>query len=268
MTDGVRSEIAVSWDRSVSRGLKPDHVEAPYDVDIDSGGRFARAAAPVADQLSEDLAGTGVALLLADERARLIDRRVSDPEFLARLDRHMLAPGFSHSEEHVGTNAIGTSLQQAGPIAVTGGEHFAADLGFLVCTAAPVTDPRTGLAIGAVGLTTAAQTPNPLMLPFVKRASREIEMRLLGDIAAPDAALQAQFVTARRRVKGPLLAVSETAMHTNAAAARLLQPADHAALWAWASLALASSAPTETELRLASGLAVTARARPPRTAAC
>ena len=74
-------------------------------------------------------------------------------------------------------------------------------------------------------------------------------MRLLGDIAAPDAALQAQFVTARRRVKGPLLAVSETAMHHDAAAAQLLQPADHAALWAWASLALASSAPTETELR-------------------
>jgi DNA-binding CsgD family transcriptional regulator len=266
MTDSVRSEIAVSWDRSVSRGLKPDHVEAPYDVDIDSGGRFARAAAPVADQLSEDLAGTGVALLLADERARLIDRRVSDPEFLARLDRHMLAPGFSHSEEHVGTNAIGTSLQQAGPIAVTGSEHFAADLGFLVCTAAPVTDPRTGLAVGAVGLTTAADTPNPLMLPFVKRASREIEKRLLDAAPEPGSALMAQFVAARRRAKGPLVAVSERAMHTNAAAARLLQPADHAVLWAWASLALASNAlassgPAGTGLQLASGLPVTARAR-------
>jgi transcriptional regulator of acetoin/glycerol metabolism/DNA-binding CsgD family transcriptional regulator len=260
MTDGVRSEIAVSWDRAVSRGLRPDHVEAPYDVDVDLGGRFARAAAPVADQLSDDLAGTGVALLLADERARLIDRRVSDPEFLARLDRHMLAPGFSHSEEHVGTNAIGTSLQQAGPIAVTGGEHFAADLGFLVCTAAPVTDPRTGLAVGAVGLTTASDTPNPLMLPFVKRASREIEQRLL-DTPAPGTALMAQFVLARRRAKGPLVAVSERAMHTNAAAARLLQPADHAVLWAWASLALASSAPAGAELQLASGQPVTARAR-------
>jgi transcriptional regulator of acetoin/glycerol metabolism len=261
MADGVRSEIAVSWDRSVSRGLRPDHVEAPYDVDVDLGGRFARAAAPVADQLSDDLAGTGVALLLADERARLIDRRVSDPEFLARLDRHMLAPGFSHSEEHVGTNAIGTSLQQAGPIAVTGGEHFAADLGFLVCTAAPVTDPRTGLAVGAVGLTTASDTPNPLMLPFVKRASREIEQRLLDDTPAPGTTLMAQFAQARRRAKGPLLAVSETAMHTNAAAARLLQPADHAVLWAWASLALASTAHADAELQLASGLPVTARAR-------
>src|SRR5450432_3598541 len=93
LAPGVRAEIAVSWDRSVSRGLRPDHVEAPYEVDLDLGGRFARAAGPVADQLSDDLAGTGVALLLADERARLIDRRVSDPEFLARLDRHMLAPG-------------------------------------------------------------------------------------------------------------------------------------------------------------------------------
>jgi DNA-binding CsgD family transcriptional regulator len=261
MSDDVRTEIAVSWDRSVSRGLRPDHVEAPYDIDIDSGGRFARAAAPVADQLSDDLAGTGVALLLADENARLIDRRVSDPEFLARLDRHMLAPGFSHSEEHVGTNAIGTSLQQAGPIAVTAGEHFAADLGFLVCTAAPVTDPSTGLAIGAVGLTTAAQSPNPLMLPFVKRASREIEQRLLDDTPAPDTALMTQFVQARRRAKGPLLAVSERAMHTNAAAAQLLQPADHAVLWTWASLALASTAPAGAELQLASGLLVTARAR-------
>jgi transcriptional regulator of acetoin/glycerol metabolism/DNA-binding CsgD family transcriptional regulator len=255
----IRDEIAVSWHRSLLYGLRPDHVEAPYDADLDTGGRLAQAAAPVADQLSEDLAGSGVALLLADERARLIDRRVSDSALRVRLDQFMVAPGFIHGEEHIGTNAIGTALRQAGPVAISGHEHFADVLSFLVCSAAPITDPWTGNTVGAVGLTCAAETANPLMLPLVKRARREIEQRLLEDPSATDAALQARFQQARRRARGPLLSINERTMHTTASAARLLQPADHAVLWTWASLALASGA--AAELRLTSGLPVTARVR-------
>jgi len=256
----VREEIAASWQRSVLHGLRPDRIEASYDPDLDLGGRFARAAGPVADQLSDDLAGSGVALLLADEQARVIDRRVSDLTFRVRLDQIMLAPGFRHSEENAGTNAIGTALRQASPVAVAGAEHFADVLRELACSAAPITDPRTGAVLGAVGLTCRAETANPLMLPLVKRARREIEERLLAG-TADDGALLAHFRQARRRARGPLVSVNERTLYANASADRLLRPADRALLWGWAAGALASGENVVADLSLTSGLAVTARVR-------
>jgi transcriptional regulator of acetoin/glycerol metabolism len=259
LTGPVRDEIAESWRRSVLSGLRPDCIQSSYEPDLDLGSRFAQAAGAVADQLSDDLSGVRMALLVADEQARLIDRRVSDRTLRARLDQIMLAPGFRHSEQTAGTNAIGTALQQAGPVAVAGREHFAYDLRVLACSAAPVTDPRTGAILGAVGLTCQAVTVNPLMLPLVKRASRDIEDLLLKDTSAIDAALLSHFVEARRRAKGPLASLNEQAIHMNAAASRLLQPADHALLWAWAALALATGTHAEARLSLTSGQPITAR---------
>jgi DNA-binding CsgD family transcriptional regulator len=63
------------------------------------------------------------------------------------------------------------------------------------------------------------------------------------------------------------VAVSERTMHTNAAAARLLGPADHGLVWDWATRALAGDGPPGAELRLASGMPVTARVRAVRDGA-
>lgn len=257
----IRDEVALSWRRSALHGLRREHVEAPYEPDLDFGGRFAAAAGPVADQLSDDLAGTDVALMLSDERAGMLDRRVPDLTLRVRLDAYMLAPGFRHGEEHVGTNAIGTALRQAAPVAIWGGEHFADTFTGFACSAAPITDPQTGMTLGVVGLACAAERGNPLMLPLVKRARQEIEQRLLDDIPVADRVLIERFVAARRRAKGPLLSVSAAAVHANASAARLLQPADQVLIWDWAARVLPRSGLAQADLRLASGLLVTARAR-------
>jgi DNA-binding CsgD family transcriptional regulator len=258
----VRAEIATSWRRSVLHGLRPDRLAVPYEGELDFSGRFADAARPVADRLSDDLADTGVTLLLADEQARLLDRRVTDLSQRVRLDTFLVAPGFQHSEEHAGTNAIGTALRQRSPVAVAGGEHFAETLTELACAAAPVTDPATGQVAGAIGLTCPAETASPLMLPLVKQAAREIEQRLAGAASAASRVLFASFVQARRRAKEPLVSVSHQTMHTTASAALILQPADQAILWSWASQALASYGPAASELQLSSGLLVVARAQP------
>jgi transcriptional regulator of acetoin/glycerol metabolism len=259
----VRADIAASWRRSARHGLAPDRLAAHYDGElVDLTGRFAVSARPVAERLGEDLAGTGVTLLLADEQARLIDRRVSDAGLRARLDTSLVAPGFRHGEQHVGTNAIGTSLQQRSPAVVTGTEHFAETYTTLACAAAPVTDARSGAIVGAVGLTCPAEIANTLMLPFVKRAAFAIEQRLVAGSATADHALLRRFLQARRRAKGPLVSVNQHVMHTNTAAARIVNPADQEILWTWACHAVAGQAQAESELYLASGLAVVARARP------
>jgi sigma-54 dependent transcriptional regulator, acetoin dehydrogenase operon transcriptional activator AcoR len=69
----------------------------------------------VADQLSEDLAGTGVSLVLADEQALIIDRRVPDRHLRAQFDRIPLAPGCHFGEESIGTNALGWRCARRAP---------------------------------------------------------------------------------------------------------------------------------------------------------
>ena len=116
--------------------------------------------------------------------------------------------------------------------------------------------------MGAVGLTCQAEIASTLMLPFVKRAAFAIEQRLVAASATADHALLRRFLQARRRAKGPLVSVNQHVMHTNTAAARIVNPADQEILWTWACHAVAGQAQAESELYLASGLAVVARARP------
>lgn len=173
----VRQDILTSWQRCVVAGLRPDRFEVPYQPDLDTDGPLRWAAAPILDQVSGELEGTGVGLLLTDARGQVVDRRAAETGILARLDRIELAPGFLYGEGLIGTNAIGTAIAQRAPSVVTGTEHFADALTSMACAAIPVTD-RAGEMIGVIDLTCAAEDFNPLLLPFAQRAAREIGHRL------------------------------------------------------------------------------------------
>jgi signal transduction histidine kinase len=149
----------------------------PYRPDLDDDGPLRWAAAPILDQVAGELEGTGVGLLLTDARGQVVDRRAADTGILARLDRIELAPGFLYGEGLIGTNAIGTAIAQQAPSVVTGTEHFADALMSMACAATPVTD-GAGEVLGVIDLTCAAEDFNPLLLPFAKRAAREIGHRL------------------------------------------------------------------------------------------
>ena len=173
----VREDILTSWQRCVVAGLRPDRFQVPYQPDLDDDGPLRWAAAPILDQVADELEGTGVGLLLTDARGQIIDRRAADTGILTRLDHIELAPGFLYGENLIGTNAIGTAIAQQAPSVVTGPEHFADALTSMACAATPVTD-GAGEMIGVIDLTCAAEDFNPLLLPFAKRAAREIGHRL------------------------------------------------------------------------------------------
>jgi len=252
----VRAEIAKSWRRVASRGLQPERFDPPYDSELEQGSRLERAAAPVMDQLGDDLAGTGSSLLLTDERAHVIDRRVSDPHLEARLDQILLAPGFYYAEDGVGTNGIGSALAEREAAFVRGGEHFADALVDMACAGAPITDHREGRVLGVIDITCPATSANSLMLPFAKQAAWEIEQRLLEGTSAIERVLHERFLNARRHVKGPLALVSEYTMMPNPAAARIVAPSDHVLLWDWASRMIATGERSKRDLSLAHGAAV------------
>jgi transcriptional regulator of acetoin/glycerol metabolism/DNA-binding CsgD family transcriptional regulator len=254
----VRAEIVESWRRAALVGLQPESFDPPYDPDVNEGSRLERAAAPVLDQLSDDLAGTETSLLLTDERGHVVDRRVSDPELRARLDAILLAPGFYYSEESAGTNGIGSALAQRAPAFITGGEHFADALTDMACAGAPITDHRTGQLAGIIDITTSVARANSLMLPFAKQTAWEIEQRLFEGTSAVERVMHETFQSARRRAKGPLVLVSEFTMMTNSSAARILEPTDHHLLWEWSSRAT-TNGHRAADLSLTNGNAVLAQ---------
>jgi transcriptional regulator of acetoin/glycerol metabolism len=88
----LRDEIVRSWERCARAGLRPDRFEVPYDADVDYRGRLCWAAGPVLDRVGDDLDCTGVGLLLTDQRARVLARRVADHDTAGLLDRVQLAP--------------------------------------------------------------------------------------------------------------------------------------------------------------------------------
>jgi transcriptional regulator of acetoin/glycerol metabolism len=172
-----------------------------------------------------------MAVVVSDADGHVLDRRVTERPLRHRLDGILLAPGFLYAEDRVGTNAIGTALEQRLPAIVLGGEHFADALTTMACAAAPVVDPRSGRILGAVDLTCWAGDGSPLMLPLATRAAREIEERLVDGAGVRERVLLQRFLRERRGAKGPLVLVNESAMMTNAAADRLVEPGDEAALW-------------------------------------
>lgn len=254
----IRAEVAASWRRTASSGLQPDRFDPPFDPDLAQDSRLERAAAPVMDQLSVDLAGTETGLLLTDDHGHVLDRRVSDPGLLARLDHIQLAPGFVYSEDSAGTNGIGSALAQREPAFIRGGEHFADALTDMACAGAPITDNRNGQVLGIIDVSCSVRRANPLMLPFAKRAAYEIEQRLLEGTSAIERLLYECFLRARRRAKGPLVLVGKYTMLANPSATRVLERADRAVLWEWASVAIASGAQPSGDVPLTSGAAVPA----------
>jgi DNA-binding CsgD family transcriptional regulator len=228
--DSVRAPIGPSWRRAVASGLRPDQFAVPFDPDVDGDGPLVRAALPVLDQLAGDLAGAGVGVVLADARGHVVDRRVSEVWLADRLDRVLLAPGYVYAEDAVGTNGIGTSLVERGPLSVDGDEHFADALTAVAGSAAPIADPGSGQMVGAVDLTCVATQASPLMLPLATWAARDIEQRLMDDTGLPERLLLHRFLQTRRGAKGPFVLLAGRRIVANAAADRLLAPEDEPAL--------------------------------------
>lgn len=218
----LRSEIAASWQRSVAHGVRPGEFMVPAAAPTPAGDRLRLAAGPVADAVGTDLAGTGVSLVVSDDEAVILDRRVPDSGLRARLDRIYLAPGFGYGEQAVGTTAISVALRQRRPALVAAGEHYADTLTPMVCAAAPVIDPVAGNVLGTIGLACLAEAASPLMMAFVKRAAREIEQLVASMVARPRTRPGWDSLTAAER--GVALVIADGATNREAAARLYLSP--------------------------------------------
>ncbi len=233
--------------------------EVSCEPEADLDGRFVRAALAVLERAGGDLVGTPFCLVLADERARVVERVDGDAGLAAKLDRLRVVPGCRGREGCRGLNAVGAGL-------VRGGGELVEGVSGLACAAIAVMDPRHGRRVGVVALVCGEGAASALMVSYVRRVGWEIENGLVDDASSAERALVAHFVRVRRHARGPIVSVNERTMITNAAAARLVDDADHSALWEWARGALAGGEGRVGELRLSSGVAVSVRCEPVESA--
>lgn len=225
-----RAEIAASWNRSARSGLSPEKFEIPYHPDIDADGPLVNAARPVLDELSHDLATSDVGVVLADVSGKVLDRRATGRSLRRRLDSIMLGPGSDYAEASVGTNAIGTALEEGGHSVVVGFEHFAEKFTTMTCAAHPITDLRSGRVLGVIDLSCAAQDGSPLMSPLVRRAAGDIERRLMANIASAERVLLTLLAQEATAGTEPLVVLSDETMVTNAAARDVVDANDEVTL--------------------------------------
>lgn len=91
--------------------------------------------------------------------------------------RASLLPGASWSEEHQGTNAIGTALVERAAIIVQGAEHFMAYHHSLSCSAVPIFSPNNQL-IATLDVSNDLNQPQQHTLALIKMAAQMVENRL------------------------------------------------------------------------------------------
>ena len=260
------STVAASRRRSVLAGVRGDRLDVVFEPEVDTERHLERTALAVLERAADDLVDTPFSLVVANERARVIERIDGDPGFAAKLDRLHLVPGYRWSEQCIGTNAIGRALTHEPSVVVRGCEHFAEALSDVACAAIPIIDPRHGRPVGVVALICRTDAATALMLSYVRRIGWEIENGLVDDASAAERALMAHFVRIRRHARGAIVSVNERTMITNAAAARLIDESDHSALWELVRRAIARGETQAGELRLSTGITVSVRCEPVESA--
>src|SRR6266567_3066624 len=235
----VREQILNSWRRSRFSSVDVDRIEPPYSADIDFDNRLARSAGPVFDRLERELTDEPMTVVLTDPEAYVLDRRCGDRALQRKLDKVSLAPGFSYAEEYVGTNGIGTALEDQSSAWVFGPEHFSERLQALSCAGAVIRNPLRGRVEGVIDLTCWRGEASPLMRVLVQEAARDV----------------------CRRTNNPILSLNDDLVISNSRGVKLLDPSDHAALRERATELLRSPSDTTADLRLPSGRTVRLQSR-------
>jgi transcriptional regulator of acetoin/glycerol metabolism len=251
--DNVREPILASWWRSRQLRVAADRIALPYVLDQDLDTPLIRAAGPVLDRLGEQLDGQPISVILTDPTGVVLTQRTGDPDLHRHLESVELVPGFSYGEQFVGTNGIGTALEDGRPTHVFGHEHYAENLEDLACAGAPIQHPISGKTIGAIDLTCWRKDAGQLLIALARTTAEQIKQSMLTHSDIREMALFQAYLRTCRRTTGIVMAFNEDIVMMNDRARRLLDPADQAVLLGHATQALADGRATAATLALPTG---------------
>lgn len=203
----VPPDLLESWRRSKSALGAPANVrDVPrVDEELIDNHLLEMFQAPMA-RAAEDLAGSGMGLLLADAQGRIVQRWSLDSSAMNQLDRLGTVRGAVLAEDAVGTNGVGTALASGKSVLIEGAEHFADVYSNALCTGAPVWHPITGKLLAAVTMSTKIDERSGLLLPLTNSLAAQLQQHVL-DVAQPGSrAILAAFLDGSARHDGPVVA--------------------------------------------------------------
>lgn len=258
----VRQTILASWRRSREFHVQADRIDPLFLSDLNLDIPLIRGAEPVLHKLGEQFEGQPISLILTDPNGVVLTQRTGDVDLARHLERVELVPGFSYGEQSVGTNGIGTALEDGRPTTVFGHEHYAEHLENLACAGVPIHHPISGKKIGAIDLTCWYKDAGGLLVALARSSAEQIRQALLRHSDLREMILFQAYLQTCRRWTGIVLAFNEEIVMMNDRARQLLDPADHSVLLSYATDALAEGGRSTATLALSSGLRVRLFCRP------
>ncbi|WP_244470409.1 sigma-54-dependent Fis family transcriptional regulator [Microvirga vignae] len=179
----ISQPIIRSWTRCAALGLEGRANSLPepltsheFAISAEEAEAFKRLCRPEIEALYADAEATDSIVILTNARGLVLDT-VGSLDFAQRAARVALMPGVPWSEQTVGTNAIGTALEEGCPIEVRGAEHYLECNRILSCSAAPIIGPH-GEVLGVLDLSGPAEVHHAHALGLVRFAAEQIEHRL------------------------------------------------------------------------------------------
>lgn len=170
-----RPVVSRSWQRVLGFGLVPDRPGARDPLAADKLEQLRRSSPLrlVIDDLARVISSVADAshfLMVVTNGDGIILWRRGDSKVRRRADQLGFSEGARWTEDEVGTNAIGTALQEANPVQLFSGEHFEQAQHPWYCTAFPIHDPRSGELLGIVDVSGPALTLHPAITALVETA--------------------------------------------------------------------------------------------------
>jgi hypothetical protein len=178
-----RALVSRSWTRVLGLGLDPTRPNArdPLPWSEVERRRHGSPLRLVVDEIRSALTTVADAshfIVVVTGADGVILWREGAAGVLRRADSLGFSEGATWTEDHVGTNAIGTALAEQAPVQLFSAEHFEQGQHPWYCTASPVHDPRTGELLGVVDVSGPALTLHPALIALVDTATRLAEARL------------------------------------------------------------------------------------------
>ncbi|MGH3501553.1 MAG: sigma-54-dependent Fis family transcriptional regulator [Nocardioidaceae bacterium] len=257
----VRDEILTSWRRSKRMNVSANRIELPYFAELDRDTPLIHGAEPVLAQLGEQLDGQPISLILTDANGVVLAQHTGDAELHRHLESVELVPGFSYGEEFVGTNGIGTALQDGCATHVFGHEHYAEHLEGLACAGVPIRHPISGTMLGAVDLTCRSRDAGKLLVALARSTAEQIRQALLTHTNMREFALLRAYLQACRQTTGIAMAFNNELAMMNDCARQLLDADDQAMLLQYARRAFTEDNTISATITLPTGTAASLRCR-------
>jgi PAS domain S-box-containing protein len=184
-SDDLNPVVAASWKRCYASGVDPydgrSHFileEKELQILLKKRAELIKIALPLMQDLSRYVAGSGFLAMLTDERGIILEV-LGDTEAIIKAGQINFIKGAAWTEQEVGTNAIGTALQESIPVQISSYEHYCQLHHVWTCSAAPIFNEQKQI-IGVLNMSGSSQETHQHTLGMVVSAATAImfEMRL------------------------------------------------------------------------------------------